>query len=134
MTREAEVHAAEDKKRREAVETKNHLDTTIYQLEKTLKEAGDKIPAELKAKFEAAIAGGKKDLESNDTDRMKAALESLSKLGAELYQQVQAAAGAAGAGAGTADAATGGGAAKKTGPKKANVVDADVEIVDDEKK
>jgi molecular chaperone DnaK len=139
MTREAEVHAAEDKKRREAVETKNHLDTTIYQLEKTLKEAGDKIPAELKAKFEAAIAGGKKDLESNDTDRMKAALESLSKLGAELYQQAQAAAGTAGAGAGTgtgtADAATGGGgAAKKTGPKKANVVDADVEIVDDEKK
>jgi len=115
MTREAEVNADEDKKRRDAVEAKNHLDTTIYQLEKTLKEAGDKIPAELKGRFERAIADAKKDLESNDTDRMKAALENLSKLGGELYQQAQAA------------GATG----KKA--KRADVVDADFEVVDDDK-
>jgi molecular chaperone DnaK len=136
MTKEAELNAAEDAKRKEAVEAKNQLDTTIYQLEKTLKEAGDKIPAETKTKFETAIASAKKELESNDTDRMKAALESLSKIGAELYQQAQAA-GAAGAqpqggtegGENPADEAKP--AAKKAEGK---VVDADVEIVDDEKK
>ncbi len=79
MTKEAELHAAEDKKRREAVEARNQLDTTIYQLEKTLKEAGDKLPADKKAKVEAALADAKKDLESNDGDRMKAALEKLSR-------------------------------------------------------
>ncbi|MDB6116182.1 MAG: dnaK 1, partial [Lacunisphaera sp.] len=91
MTKEAELNAAEDAKRKESVEAKNQLDSTIYQLEKTLKEAGDKIPADTKAKFETAIADGKKELESNDTDRMKAALENLTKIGAELYQQAQAA-------------------------------------------
>ncbi|MDD3181149.1 MAG: molecular chaperone DnaK [Opitutaceae bacterium] len=130
MTREAEIHAADDKKRRESVETKNQLDTTIYQLEKTLKEAGDKLSGELKGKFERAIAEAKKEMESNDTDRMKAALENLSKLGAELYQQAQAAAGSAG----DASEAAGATPPKKKDAKKAEVVDADVEIVDDEKK
>jgi molecular chaperone DnaK len=97
MTKEAELNAAEDAKRKEAVETKNQLDTTIYQLEKTLKDAGDKLPADVKGKFEAAIADGKKDLESNDPAKMKASLENLSKIGAELYQQAQAAQAAAGA-------------------------------------
>ncbi|MDI1336745.1 MAG: molecular chaperone DnaK [Lacunisphaera sp.] len=135
MTKEAELNAAEDAKRKEAVEAKNQLDTTIYQLEKTLKDAGDKIPAELKTKFEAAIADGKKDLESNDPTKMKAAVENLSKIGAELYQQAQAAQAAAGAQPGTAPdagaAASEPKAAKKTEGK---VVDADVEIVDEEKK
>src|SRR5450631_167967 len=70
MTKEAELHAAEDAKRKEAVETKNHLDTTIYQLEKTLKESGDKIPADVMGKFETALAEARKELESNDTARM----------------------------------------------------------------
>jgi len=96
MTKEAELNAAEDAKRKEAVESRNQLDTTIYQLEKTLKDAGDKIPADVKGKFEAALTEAKKELESNDPARMKAALESLSKIGAELYQAAQAA-GAAGA-------------------------------------
>ncbi len=134
MTKEAELNAAEDTKRKEAVEAKNQLDTTIYQLEKTLKDSGDKIPADLKAKFETAITDAKKELESNDTTRMKAALETLSKIGAELYQQAQAAA-AAGAAPGAAPqgdaAADQPKAAKKTEGK---VVDADVEIVDEEKK
>ena len=143
MTKEAELNAAEDAKRKETVEAKNQLDTTIYQLEKTLKEAGDKISAELKTKFETAIADAKKDLESNDTARMKTALENLSKIGAELYQQAQAA-GAAGAppegGApGAADAGNAGAssepkAAKKSSAQDGKVVDADVEIVDEEKK
>jgi molecular chaperone DnaK len=136
MTKEAELHAAEDAKRKEAVETKNQLDTTIYQLEKTLKDAGDKLPADAKGKFETALTLAKKDLESNDPAKMKSALENLQKVGAELYQQAQAAAGAAGAQPGAADTEP---AAAADAPKKAKkadgkVVDADVEIVDEDKK
>ena len=138
MTKEAELNAAEDAKRKEAVESRNQLDTTIYQLEKTLKDAGDKIPADVKGKFEAALTEAKKELESNDPARMKAALESLSKIGAELYQAAQAAgaAGAAGAADPAAEAAGAGAEAEPKPAKKSEgkVVDADVEIVDDEKK
>jgi molecular chaperone DnaK len=134
MTKEAELNAAEDTKRKEAVEAKNQLDTTIYQLEKTLKESGDKIPAELKAKFETAITDAKKELESNDTARMKAALDTLSKIGAELYQQAQAATAAAGAGQGAAPQGDAGSEPKAAKKSEGKVVDADVEIVDDEKK
>jgi molecular chaperone DnaK len=136
MTKEAELNAAEDKKRKDAVEAKNQLDTTIYQLEKTLKDAGDKLPAETKTKFESAIAEAKKDLESNDPARMKAALENLTKVGGELYAEAQKAQSAAGS---TTDAGTpagetaDAGSAKKT-EKKADVVDADFEVVDDDKK
>jgi molecular chaperone DnaK len=135
MTKEAELNAAEDAKRKEAVESRNQLDTTIYQLEKTLKDAGDKIPADVKGKFEAALTEAKKELESNDPARMKAALESLSKIGAELYQAAQAA-GAAGAAEPAAAADGAGGEAQPKPAKKSEgkVVDADVEIVDDEKK
>ena len=135
MTKEAELNAAEDAKRKEAVESRNQLDTTIYQLEKTLKDAGDKIPADVKGKFEAALTEAKKELESNDPARMKAALESLSKIGAELYQAAQAA-GAAGAADPAAEAAGAGAEAEPKPAKKSEgkVVDADVEIVDDEKK
>src|SRR6185436_17704108 len=92
MTKEAELNAEADKQRKEAVETKNQLDSAIYQLEKTLKDAGDKLPAEKKQKIEQAIADAKKDLESNDTARMKTAMENLSKIGGELYAEAQKAA------------------------------------------
>ena len=135
MTKEAELNAAEDAKRKEAVETRNQLDTTIYQLEKTLKDAGDKLPADVKGKFEAAITDGKKELESNDPAKMKAALENLSKIGAELYQQAQAAQAAAGAQPGATTTEAGPTAEPKAAKKaEGKVVDADVEIVDDEKK
>ncbi len=139
MTKEAELNAAEDAKRKEAVETKNQLDTTIYQLEKTLKDAGDKLPADIKGKFESAISSAKKDLESGDTEKMKASLENLQKIGAELYQQAQAASGAAAGAqpnaAGT-ESAAGASASEPKKAKKADgkVVDADVEIVDEDKK
>jgi molecular chaperone DnaK len=136
MTKEAELNAVEDKKRRDAVETRNQLDSSIYQLEKTLKEAGDKLPAEKKSKVEGALADAKKDLESNDGDRMKAALDNLSKVGAEFYAEAQAAAAQAAAqGAGAAqkpDEDAGAGPAPKA-EKKADVVDADFEVVEDEK-
>jgi len=143
MTKEAELHAAEDKKRKEAVETKNQLDTAIYQLEKTLKDSSDKLSADIKSKGEAAIADAKKELESNDVDRMKAAMEKLSAVGGEIYQEAakaaQAAGGAPGAGSAEGENPAGGPSAKaessgKKTEKKADVVDADFEVVDDEKK
>ncbi|HQL22119.1 MAG: Chaperone protein DnaK [Verrucomicrobia bacterium ADurb.Bin122] len=132
MTKEAELHAEEDRKRKDAVETKNQLDSTVYNLEKTLKDAGDKIPADKKAPIEAAIADAKKALEKADLDAMKAAMENLQKVGAELYahaQQAGADAGAAGAAEPTPDAGS-----KKPSEKKADVVDADFEVVDDDNK
>ena len=130
MTKEAELNAAEDKKRREAVEARNQLDTSIYQLEKALKEAGDKLPADRKSKVEGVLAEAKKALESNDGDKMKSALEDLSKAGAEFYADAQAAAKAAEAGA-SGHAADAG--AHPKAEKKADVVDADFEVVDEEK-
>jgi len=137
MTKEAELHATEDKRRRDAVETRNQLDTTIYQLEKTVKDAGDKFPADKKSKIDAALAEAKKDLESNDGDKMKAAVERLQKVGAEIYADAQAAAQAAGAATpggepeGEASGSHPGGEPKAE--KKDDVVDADFEVVDDDK-
>jgi molecular chaperone DnaK len=125
MTKEAELHAAEDKKRREAVETRNQLDSAVYQLEKAVKDAGDKLPADKKSKVESILSDAKKALESNDSAQMTAALETLQKAGAEFYAEAQAAAQAAGA--------PGKEEAKGKTEKKADVVDADFEVVDEEK-
>ena len=130
MTKEAELHAEEDEKRKEAVETRNQLDSTVYQMEKMLGEAGDKLPDDKKAPIEGAIAEGKKALESDDAEQMKAAMENLSKLGADLYQAAAAeGAGAPGSEAGdsSTDPASGAGAE----PKQADVIDADFEVVED---
>ena len=134
MTREAELNAEADKKRKEEVETRNSLDSTIYGLEKTLKDSGEKLPAEIKSKFETALADAKKDLDSGDADKMKASLENLQKIGAELYQAAQAAGAAAPGGEPAPEAASGSAEPKKKTEKKADVVDADFEVVDDEKK
>jgi len=141
MTKEAEKNAAEDAKRKDSIETKNQLDSAVYSLEKTLKDAGDKLPAEMKSKVEAALADAKKALESNDLAAMKASMENLQKVGAEFYAQAQQAGAAPGAEAAGAAGAAGNtdaqGAsepkAKKAGDK-GNVVDADFEVVDDDKK
>jgi molecular chaperone DnaK len=134
MTREAEAHAEEDRNRRDAAEAKNHLDTTIYQLEKLLRESGDKMPADRKGRVEAAVAEAKKDLESGDASRMKAALENLQKIGAEFYADAQKAAGQQGAQPQPGpDAGTAGSSARPE-PKKGNVVDGDFEVIDDDKK
>jgi len=142
MTKEAEAHAEDDRKHAEQIEAHNQLDTVVYQLEKTLKDAGDKIPADVKAKIEAGIADARKDLESNDAARMRAAIDKLTKLGGEIYAHAQQAAAAAGAGSdstgsGTAGGDTGGPAQaepKKKSDPKSDVVDADFEVVDDNKK
>ena len=136
MTKDAELHAEEDRKRKESVEARNQLDGAIFGMEKSLKESGDKLPAEVKSKIETALTDAKKDLESNDADKMKAALENLQKVGAELYAAAQAAGAGAPGAAPEGDGASAGasaGSSKKT-EKKADVVDADFEVVDEDEK
>jgi len=75
---------------------------SFIQLEKTIKDTGDKISADVKSKIEAGVVSAKKDLESNEVARMRSAIENLTKLGGEIYAQAQQAAAAAGAGGGAA--------------------------------
>ena len=94
--KEAEAHAEEDKKRKEFVDTKNQADQMVYQLEKMLKENGDKLAEEDKKKLEEAIEKGKKDFETTDLDTLKKSLEELTNVSNEvftkMYQNVQASA------------------------------------------
>jgi molecular chaperone DnaK len=135
MTKEAELNAAEDAKRKEAVETKNQLDTTIYQLEKTLKDAGDKLPADVKGKFEAAIADGQEGpREQRRSGEDEGGAGKPLRRSAPSSTRGQAAQAAAGASPGAAPHRGGPDAPKKKAAKKADVVDADFEVVDDDKK
>ena len=94
--KDAERYAEEDKKRKEAVDSKNNLEAMIDSLEKTVKEAGDKLSEEDKKTVEDAVAKAKTELESGDADRIKAAGEELSReiqpIVAKIYQQAQGAA------------------------------------------
>ena len=130
--REAEQFANEDKERKEEAETRNHADSMVYSTEKTLKELGDKLSAEDKAKVEAEVKAVQDALKGNDTAAIKAASERLTELSYEvfgnIYQQTQQEA-AANGGAGFDPNAAGN--AQQGGD---NVVDADYEVVDDDKK
>ena len=103
MVKDAEAHADEDKKQREAIDAKNEADSLVYQTEKSLKELGDKINGAEKQKVEDAVADLKKAIEGGNTDDIKAKTEALKqasyKIAEEVYKQ-QSAAGAAGANAG----------------------------------
>ena len=98
--KDAERYAEEDKKRKEAVDNKNTLESMIDSLEKTVKEAGDKLTEDDKKIVEDAVDKAKTELESDDNDRIKSAIESLQKdiqpVIAKIYQQT---AGNGGAGA-----------------------------------
>jgi molecular chaperone DnaK len=122
MVREAEENAAADKARREAVETRNHTEGLVHQVEKTLQEADGKVAPADKAAAEAAIAEAKSALEGGNADAMKAAGEKLAqvamKIGEAMYKAEQAGA--------TPGAEAGAGSEK--------VVDADFEDVDDKNK
>ncbi|MBQ8852190.1 MAG: Hsp70 family protein, partial [Oscillibacter sp.] len=129
--REAEQFAAEDAKRKEEVDTRNQADQMVYQTEKTLEEMGDKLPAEDKASVESAMNNLKEKLKGNDTAEIKAATEELTKafyaVSEKLYQQT----GAQGQPGPDMGGANFGGGASNGDP---NVVDADFEVVDDDKK
>jgi molecular chaperone DnaK len=134
MAKEAEAHAAEDKEKREEIEARNQLDGMVYNIEKMLKESGDKIQGTEKSDVEAALAEAKKTLEGTPTSsELKAAHEKLThashKLAEVLYKANAAAAqGAAGPAAGN-PADHGDAGAKKEG----EVIDAEYVDVDDKK-
>ncbi|ACI51733.1 chaperone protein DnaK [Gluconacetobacter diazotrophicus PA1 5] len=127
MVKDAEANATADKAKKELVEARNQAESLAHQVEKSLAEAGDKVPASDKAEAEAAIAAVRTALEGSDAAALKSASETLSqaamKIGEAVYKAGQAE-GAAGAGAPGAGA---------TGPNGEKVVDADFEDVDDKK-
>lgn len=135
MQDDAKAHEAEDKKRKEAITAKNNAEALIYQAEKTIKELGDKADAGKVKEVNDAIAKLKETLKGDDTEKIKADAEALTKplheLTEKLYQQAhqaqQAQQQAQNAGAQQGQAA----GAKKD---KDNVVDADYKVVDDDKK
>ncbi len=94
MVNEAKAHEADDKAAKEKVEVHNHADSMIYQLEKQLKEHGDKVPAETKSALEDKIAKLKKELEADNTEALKTGMKELEelamKLGEAIYAQQQA--------------------------------------------
>ncbi len=123
--KEAEAHAEEDRKNKEAIEVRNNADSLVYNTEKTLKDLGDKVSSEEKAKVEAEIANVKKTLEGNNIDEIKAATDKLTqefyKISEKLYSNAGANANATGAtGAAGQDTAT--------DANGDNVVDADYKV------
>jgi len=132
MVKDAELNAEKDKARRALVEAKNHAESLIHTTEKTLTEAGDKVPAADKKAAEDAVAALKTAAEGDDVEAINAKMQALQeasmKVGQALYQQGDAGAGAAG---GDAGAAADGSASKAADE---GVVDADFEEVDDDKK
>ena len=106
--KEAEMHAAEDKKAKEAVEAKNHAEALIFQIEKSLADAGDKFTEADKAPVNDAINHLKETLKGSDVDAIKADSEALEKAFYPLAEKLYAASGAQGAGAGDAGAANDG--------------------------
>ncbi len=130
--REAEQFANEDKARKEEVEIRNHADSMVYSTEKTLKELGDKLSADDKAKVEAEVKAVQEALKGTDTAAIKAASEKLTEVSYEvfgkIYQQAQQEAAANGGAGFDPNAANNGAQADDT------VVDAEYEVVDDDKK
>ncbi len=122
MIREAEEHAAEDRKRRETAEARNQLDALVYQTEKSLKEHGGEVDASARANIEQALERAKKTLEGQDASEMKAAGEALTQASHKLAEAIYAKASRARteARASHGDGEAGG---------KDNVVDADFEEV-----
>ena len=123
MVKDAEAHAEEDKKQKDEIEVRNQTDSLCYGAEQTLKDLGDKVPADQKSEVEAAISDAKKALEGTDIEAIKAAGEKLTEASQKLAQIVYSTTDEAAAAAGDTGAAAG----------SDDVVDADYEVVDDDK-
>jgi molecular chaperone DnaK len=131
MTKDAEAHAEEDRKAKEKVEIRNQADSATYASEKMIRDLGEKIDATKKKEIEDEIAKVKETLKGDDTDKIKAAADALNakvqEFSAELYKQ----AAAKSEGAGGPEGAP----SPEAEPKKeGEVVDADFEMVDKDKK
>ena len=139
MVRDAEANADEDKKKREEVEIRNNADSLAYQTEKNMKEFGDKLDADAKSKLDLAIGRLKEALKGSDNNEIKSASEALQQqwheASATMYQQSAGADGQPGPQAGPQPGPQAGPADQPPPPppKDENVVDADYEVVDEEK-
>ncbi|WP_321529732.1 molecular chaperone DnaK [uncultured Desulfuromonas sp.] len=126
MVKDAEMHSSEDKKKRELIEARNQADSLVYSTEKSLKDHGDKVDEETKGNIEKALEDLKKAMEGDDAEAINKAVEALAqashKLAEAMYADAQQEAGAEG---GAEEAAAGG---------DEDVVDAEFEEVDDDKK
>ena len=130
MVKDAETHAAEDAQRKEEVETRNNADSLVTATQQTLDELGDKAPADAKAAAESAIAEAKSALEGTDIEAIKASVEKLQQAGYKLAEVVYSQNGGDPAAAAAAAAGAQGGAA----PADDDTIEADYEVVDDDKK
>ena len=124
MVKDAEAHAEEDKKHKDEIEVRNQVDSLAYSTEQTLKDLGDKVPADQKKAAEDAVAEAKKALDGTDVDAIRAAGDKLQEVGHKLAEVVYSAT--------QEDAAAGAGAGAQGGSAD-DVVDADYEVVDDDK-
>ena len=137
MVKDAETHAAEDQQKREEVEVHNQADSLIYETEKNLGEFGDQVDAAIKSNVENAVAELKKALESQNTEDIKAKTESLMQVwhqaSEELYKQTAEAGADPSAGPEYQSAPTDEPRSTSSSPD-GEVIDADYEVVDDNKK
>jgi molecular chaperone DnaK len=130
MVRDAEAHAAEDRKRKEAVETRNRADALAYEIEKNLKEHGDKLESGLKSRVEDALSRLREALKGEDAAALTAAFDSLQQVWNEAAAALYASTSASG-GAATPGAGAGGGDKDKDRGREggSGAVDADFEVV-----
>ena len=141
LKREAEEHAAEDERQKAKVEARNELDSTVYQAEKQIEELGDKIPEDKKTELQSAIDEGKKVLEDEDADAdaLNAPKEKITSVlqnfAQDIYSQAESGGGAADGEASSGESGTSGESGSDGGSKGGDdTVDADFEVVDDDKK
>jgi molecular chaperone DnaK len=136
MVKDAEKNAADDKKRREEIDTRNRLDGMTYEVEKNAKEWSDRLTPDLKTRLDTAVERARKALRGSDAGEIRSAQEELtaaySAAGQSLYQQQGATGGQPGASS-TGPQEPAGASAGASGGKPDDVVEADYEIVDDKK-
>jgi molecular chaperone DnaK len=127
--KEAQAHEAEDKARREEIETRNKADNLAYATEKSLKDLGDKLPAETKADIEGKVKAVRDALAGTDVEAVKSATDALMQASHKMAEEAYKAAGGPGGAGDGGGAAAGGdaGAASGQGAKKDDVVDAEFE-------
>ena len=123
MVKDAESHAEEDKKRKDEIEVRNQVDSLAYSTEQTVKDLGDKVPEDQKKAVEEAVAEAKTALDGTDIEAIKKAGEKLTEVGQKLAEIVYA----------DAQAQTAGNNGTASNPSEPDVVDADYEVVDDDK-
>ena len=123
MVKDAESHAEEDKKRKDEIEVRNQVDSLAYSTEQTVKDLGDKVPEDQKKAVEEAVAEARTALDGSDIEAIKKAGEKLTEVGQKLAEIVYA----------DAQAQTAGNNDAASNSSEPDVVDADYEVVDDDK-